>query len=222
MKPYYEADGITIYHGDCREILPALDGRWECTPAIIVTDPPYGMGRFKTDGKDYLESVGPALRLAFDLLKDGGSMFVFVSTGEVVRVAIAVDQPLRRMFWMYKPNDCTYPLNGWLLTSEAILWFSKGKRLNLKERKPFRHDCYLHTGVGQEGISGHPTVKPLVVVSDFVSRCPDGMLVLDPFCGSGTTLEAARNHRVRAIGIEIEERYCEIAAKRLAQGALAL
>lgn len=63
-------------------------------------------------------------------------------------------------------------------------------------------------------------MKPLAVISDFVSRCPVGGLILDPFCGSGTTLEAARNHTRRAIGIEISPEYCTIAVKRLRQEVL--
>lgn len=114
---FWEEPGIQLYCGDCREVLPLLrcpnttycleacDGR--CMGVdIIVTDPPYGMERFATDGKNYLDAVGPALRLAFGALKEGGSMFVFTSTAEVVKVALAVDQPLQRMFWMYKPADC--------------------------------------------------------------------------------------------------------------------
>ena len=148
-------------------------------------------------------------------------MFVFASTGEVVNLANAVRaHDFKRLFWMYKPADCTYPLAGWLLKSEAILWFVKGDRIGLEERRPFKHDCYIHNGVGREGVEGHPTVKPLAVVKDIASRCPVRGLILDPFMGSGTTLVAAKQLGRRAIGIEIEERYCEIAVKRLAQEVL--
>jgi DNA modification methylase len=120
------------------------------------------------------------------------------------------------MLWMYKPADCTYPLEGWLLTSEAILWFRKnGAKSNLHKRNPFRHDCYIHTKVGQEGVEGHPTVKPLSVIHDLASRCPEGGIILDPFCGSGTTLVAAKMLGRRYIGIDIEKKYCDIAEERL-------
>jgi len=214
MTPYYDHAGITIYHADCRDILPQLE-----PVDLVLTDPPYGFNRFSTDGKDYLESVGPALRLSYDVLLPDHSMFVFTSTGEIVRVANAVGKDVKRVLWMYKPNDCTYPLEGWLLTSEAILWFTKG-RAGLIERKPFRHDCYIHTKVGQEHVAGHPTVKPLSIVKDIASRT-DGT-ILDPFMGSGTTLVAAKQLGRKAIGIEIEEKYCEIAVRRLAQEVLPL
>ena len=216
-KPYYEDTraGIVIYNADCRDILPHLP-----KVDLVLTDPPYGMNRFETDGKDFMQVVGPALSDAFCLLPEGGCMFVFMSTAEVINLANAVKAPFKRMFWMYKPADCTFPLQGWLLKSEAILWFSAPGKCNLKERHPFRHDCYIHRKVGQEGVEGHPTVKPLSVFLDFVSRCPDGGTVLDPFMGSGTTIRAAKDLGRKAIGIEIEEKYCEIAAKRLAQEVL--
>ena len=212
-KPYYEHAGIVIYHGDCREVLPTLTEKVD----LVLTDPPYGFNRFETDGKDYLDTVGPALQVAFSCLCDGGNMFVFTSTGEVVNVANAVAQPLKRMLWMYKPADCTYPLAGWLLTSEAILWFSNGSPMRLLERKPYRHDVYICNNIGREGVKGHPTVKPLSVMRDLASRCYEDCTILDLFMGSGTTLVAAKDLGRKAIGIEIEERYCEIAAKRLAQ-----
>jgi hypothetical protein len=93
-------------------------------------------------------------------------MFVFTSTAEVVNVANALGKPLKRLFWMYKPADCTFPLHGWLLTSEAILWFHKGDKVKLVDRKPYRHDCYVHRKVGHEQVEGHPTVKPLTVINE--------------------------------------------------------
>ena len=183
---------------------------------MILTDPPYGMGRFESDTKDYLDSVGPILRQGWRSLTQGGNAFVFTSTGEVVRVANALGQPLKRLLWMYKPADCTFPLAGWLLTSEAILWFHKGDgTLGLAERRPHRHDTYVHTRVGKEGVEGHPTVKPLWVVKDIVLRCVEGGLVLDPFMGSGTTGVACVQTGRRFIGIEIEPRYFDIACQRI-------
>lgn len=147
-------------------------------------------------------------------------MFVFTSPGEVVNLANATKAKFKRLFWMYKPADMTFPLRGWLLTSEAILWFFKPGTCNFSERKPYRHDCYIHRRVGMEGVEGHPTVKPLSVILDFASRCPETGTILDPFMGSGTTLRAAKDLRRKAIGIEIEEKYCEIAAKRMSQEVL--
>lgn len=210
-----------IYNEECLETMKRMEDK---SVDLIVTDPPYGMNKFDGDGKDFLVLVGPRLREAWRLLVDGGSLFVFTSTAEVLNVGNAVAQPLQRMFWMYKPADCTYPYQGWLLTSEAILWFVKGERPVLQERKPFKHDCYVHTRVGKEGVEGHPTVKPLVVIKDFVARCPVEGIVYDPFMGSGTTAIAAMSTGRRWIGSEINPEYCRIAEKRIeavqAQGNL--
>lgn len=113
---YYQDDWATIYNADCRDILPLLG-----PVDLVLTDPPYGFNRFETDGKDYLDSVGPALISAFTKLKPDHSMFVFTGTGEIVRLSNAIGLNPKRVLWMYKPNDCTYPLQGWLLKSEAIL-----------------------------------------------------------------------------------------------------
>lgn len=206
---FYQDDWATIYCGDNQEIMPLMDSG---LVDLIVTDPPYGFNRFETDEKNYLGKICKGFSEWPRLLTPHGNAFVFTSTGEVVRVANLVPLVFRRILWLYKPNDCTYPLQGWLLTSEAILWFGDGKEL--VERHPFRHDCYVHTGVGQEGVEGHPTVKPLNVIQDLCSR---GKIIFDPFLGSGTTCVAAKNLNRKSIGIEINPKYCEIAVKRLRQ-----
>ena len=122
------------------------------------------------------------------------------------------------MLWMYKPNDCIYPYRGWLLTSEAILLFSKGKPKPLLERKPYKHDCYLHKKIGQEDGGNHPTVKPLDIIRDLVSRVEG--IILDPFLGSGTTAVACKQLNKDFIGIEINKDYVNIANKRLKQETL--
>lgn len=219
--PYYKKNKITLYNGDCRAIIPTLSLPCESID-MILTDPPYGMGRFKTDGKDYLEAVGPALKMAWKLLKNRGSMFIFTSTSEIVSVSNAIKLNPKKVFWMYKPNKCGYPHHGWISKSEAILWFVKGDKPDLQERRPFSHDTYIIKNVGKEGVEGHPTVKPLSVVSDLVSRCPVNGLILDAFCGSGTTLVACKNLDRKGIGIEIEHDYCKIVVQRLAQEVLSL
>jgi DNA modification methylase len=216
------SDSVTIIRGDCRDVLPTLRA-----VDMVLTDPPYGMGRFTTDTDDFMGVVGPALTEAATLLPDGGSLFAFTSTAEVINLGNAVHGiPFKRMLWMYKPADCTYPLHGWLLKSEAILWFMRPGLCTLADRKPYRHDCYLATHIGQEGVEGHPTVKPLSVIKDLSTRCPKDGLVLDPFMGSGTTGVACIRTGRRFVGIEIDAGYFEVARQRLenelAQGCLEL
>ena len=82
--------------------------------------------------------------------------------------------------------------------------------------------CYAIAGTvgrAQDGTRSHPTEKPVALMAELIRKCPAG-LVADPFAGSGTTLRAAKDEGRRAIGVELEERYCEIAARRLAQDTL--
>ena len=211
IQPYYFRDGIEIFLGDCFSIMPQLDRKFD----LILTDPPYGFNRFETDKKYYLEKISPSFKLWPKMLNEKAAAFVFTSTGQVLKVGNLIPLNFRRMLWLYKPADCTYPLEGWLLKSEAILWFSMNGTSNFAERHPFKHDCYIHKRVGMEGVEGHPTVKPLWVIKDLASRCPVGGSILDPFLGSGTTLVAAAELKRQAVGIEIEEKYCEISVKRI-------
>lgn len=200
----------------CADCLDVLRDMPDNSVDMCLTDPPYGMNRFETDTKDYLEIIKPIFPEIARVLRGGGSMFCCTSTAEVIKVANCIPLDFKRLLWLYKPNDCTFPFYGWLLKSEAILWFSKGKP-NLIERKPYRHDCYLHTGVGQEGVEGHPTVKPLAIFQDFVLRSNPGDIILDPFCGSGTTAIACHRTGRRFICIDKEPKYIEIAKRRYAE-----
>jgi site-specific DNA-methyltransferase (adenine-specific) len=122
-----------------------------------------------------------------------------------------------RLLWMHKAADIAAPWRGWCMNSEAILLFSRPKAIWPKP-SDYRTDVYR---VGPWERTGHPNGKPLEVVTDLCRRlCVS--TVLDPFLGSGTTLVAAKQLGRRAIGIEIEERYCEIAARRLSQDVLPL
>jgi site-specific DNA-methyltransferase (adenine-specific) len=209
FTPYFQEDAGLIFNCDCRDILPHLP-----KVDLVLTDPPYGFNRFRGDEPEKFLQI---IKEAFDVmpLKNGHWAFVFTGTGMLKNVLNSINLEFQRLLWMYKPSDCTFPYRGWLLKSEAICLFSKGTPLALKERKPYQHDVYIHTTVGQEGVNGHPTVKPIKIVKDLASRI-DG-IILDPFLGSGTTAVAAKELGRRYIGIEIEEKYCEISAKRLKQ-----
>ena len=217
IEPYYRdpQSDIVIYCSDCRLVLPFIPDN---SIDLVLTDPPYGFNRFETDGKDFMEVIKDAFQTM--PLKDGAWAFVFTGTGEIKNLLNSIPLDYQRLLWLYKPADCTFPYRGWLLTSEAIALFSNGKPQPLNDRKPYRHDCYLHYTVGQEGVEGHPTVKPHAVIEDLVLRCVEGGLILDPFLGSGTTAYCAKKLGRKCIGIEIEEKYCEISAKRLSQSVM--
>ena len=207
MTPYYEHAGITIYHGDCREVLPAL------TADVLVTDPPYGIAyeasRYATarfsgvmHGDD--EPFDPRLLVTLDLpaVIWGGNNFAHMLP------------PGGWLCWDKRTDEIADKMLG---SPFELAWCSIRTRFKFLR---CRHVGYFNADgpfINRE----HPTQKPIEVMNWSIGQLPEGV-VLDPFMGSGTTLVAAKNLGRRAIGIEIEERYCEIAAKRLAQEVLPL
>jgi DNA modification methylase len=194
VKPYYEHAGITIYHGDCRELLPMLQAD------LVVTDPPYGMRKAEWD--EAIVPVNEWLPTAVAL----GPVALFCG----VRGLFDYPRPDWTGAWVRlastQRNGSLRGFNNW----EPILFYGVTELSNDVIAVSNRRE-----------IDGHPTPKPVRLMSALLSRMPDG-IVADPFCGTGTTLVAAKRAWQNAIGIEIEERYCEIAAKRLSQEVLPL
>jgi len=216
MTPYYEQDGITIYHGDCREILPGL--AWD----VLVTDPNYGIGADRRQGARAGKQHGAACAPSRDYgpvtdwdATPADSAFLRSLT---MRPAIvwggnyfALGPASKWLVWDKQTGE-----NGY--ADAELAWTNLGGAV-----RTFRHQWMgmlrAASDDGDERV--HPTQKPVPLMRWCIGLVPDGV-VLDPFMGSGTTLRAARDLGRRAIGIEIEERYCEIAARRLDQGVLDL
>jgi len=250
MKPYYEHAGITIYHGDCREIMPGLD---RFTVDAIVTDPPYSSGGMyrsdrsnSTDGKYQIghetnRSYGTFsgdnrdqrsfekwtdswAGAALGLVGEGGGIAVFIDWRNVACVVDAIQVAgwvYRGLTPWHKGVDLR-PNKGWFRRNvEFIVWGSAGP---LKTGAGAEGDCWdgLFVSRVNDGDKQHQTGKPVELLSQMLSVRPEWTRYLDPFMGSGTTLRAAKDLGRRAIGIEIEERYCEIAARRLQQEVMAL
>ena len=216
MKPYYDHAGITIYHGDCREVMPQL-------PQVdaVVTDPPYGIAyRSGMTGHN------------------GGVSLPGIEGDE--------DTSLRDYVIQWAAGKPAIVFGSWKRSrpqgTRMVLTWHKGSHVGMGDIetpwKPNTEEVYI---IGR-GFSGHrdssvldyPALvswnstkhgrkhaheKPVGLMKALVSKCPDGT-ILDPFMGSGSTLVAAKLCGRKAIGIEIEERYCEIAANRLAQEVL--
>ena len=210
MIPYYEQDGITIYHGDCREI-GVLRGD------VLVTDPPYGIayksGAMRQDSTpDSIEGdADTALRdWVLDQWNDGPAL-VF-GTWRIARP----EKVKARLIWDTKGalgmGDLSIP---WKPSDQEIYvigsGFSGPRTTNVLRFAPVQ-------AMARNG-RVHPHEKPVDLMRELIQKCPDGV-ILDPFMGSGTTLRAAKDLGRKATGIELSERYCEIAAKRLAQGVL--
>jgi len=214
--PYYEHAGITIYHGDCREILPGLE-----PVDLVLTDPPYGIGedggqknRWRTgDGR---RKDGPLKyqKMDWDRARPSSDTFAqIMSMGE--RCAI---------FGGNHFADLLPPSGGWLFWDKNIGGdFSDGELVYTN----FGNAIRKHTVHAFKDLRGgkdrvHPTQKPAEIMTWCIRQAdkhfkPHASTILDPYMGSGTTLVAAKQLNRRAIGIEIEEKYCEIAARRLSQ-----
>lgn len=201
MKPYYQDDAVTIYHGDCREILPTV------AADVLVTDPPYGIA-FKSGwtGAAIAGDGDTATRDAILATWVHRPALVFGAAGEAklqgARTCLVWHRPGSGMGDLAMPWQPDYELihvfgDGWLGTTRG------------RSVLTFPWDVF-------RGSALHPHQKPLPLMRYLLSACPPGT-VIDPFMGSGSTLRAAKDCSRRAIGIEIEERYCEIAARRMGQ-----
>ena len=221
MKPYYEHAGITIFHGDCREILPHV------TADQVITDPPYDTKTHKgarygfraTSSEIHFDPIEPSW-VAPLLLGSSGAWVVAFCSLEMFGAYrdAAGDRWVRAGFWRRTNGvpQFTGDRPGQPGEGIAIMHAGGKKKWNGNGRHGF-WECPIVCG------GPHPTTKPeklmMALTLDFTQP---GESILDPFMGSGTTLVTAKNLGRRAIGIEIEERYCEIAAKRLRQEVLPL
>lgn len=205
MKPYWTSgDGrLVIYHGDARDVLPQIEAD------VLVTDPPYGV---KFEGKQTRHGIHKGGYIGDDNA-DVGPLVVREALARVKRAGVF---PGNRNLHSYpKPEDigCVYCPSGagmgpWgFICFHAVLFYGK-RPGTLRPSSIVSFDTVPS--------NGHPCPKPLRWMQwliDMTSETDD--VILDPFLGSGTTLDASRSRDRRAIGIEIEERYCEIAVKRL-------
>jgi site-specific DNA-methyltransferase (adenine-specific) len=214
VKPYYEQDGIAIYHGDCREVLPTLA---EDSVDLILTDPPYGIGKAAWD-EDVWPMLTGAANACAGVLKPSGVCFWFASIRFLPQAIEATSAiPYRWQFIWYAPNNMQHGDLGFVKYTPALV-LAPGKAW--RNMQDFRS---VPIPPKKLKASDHPTAKPSILLDYIVAHASkDEGVVLDPFMGSGTTLRAAKDLGRRAIGIEIEERYCEIAARRLQQSVLPL
>lgn len=212
MRPYFQEEGITIYHGDCRKILPTLD-----RVDLVLTDPPYGVDLdYAGDFEDTFENWKDLVDTTLPIMRQLSRGAVLLSTSKLEGEAHLFHHhfPDWRICW-FKGASCTRSLVGFK-DWETVFYYGKHRGAQF-------HD-YFHASASdvRELVKGHPCPKPVKWARWLINKCSlAGDVVLDPFMGSGTTLRAAKDLGRKAIGIEIEERYCEIAANRLRQGVLA-
>lgn len=226
MKPYYQDNHCTIYHGDCREIL----ARDSWAVHSVITDPPYNVGIDYGSHNDSMtrEHYIGWMREAFGLFARAATAAVWFP-GKVGMFEAPEYLPqawqIKRVLGYHRRSYAGDKWHGGPAHSwEPVLWASS-------DPKPFYNKCFGAAGrdflvIGAKDPKkaiAHPCPKPRAVMSWLVNLfCPPDGCVLDPFMGSGTTLVAAKDLGRKAIGIELEEKYCEVAAKRLRQEVLPL
>ena len=240
VTPYYDQDGITIYHGDCRDVLPSLKAD------LVLTDPPYGVTQQEWDS---IESVKGVI--------ENAPLAVF-TTGERLLAALIEAMPRQyRHIWVWdRVNHNTDFLNAArrpMRAHELIAVFSRESQYTFEPVKRQGHQVVRRSASNGGGSYGdanakyekglgsvktelhprsiieikgsktntqcHPTEKPVALYEYLIQSYP-AEITVDPYMGSGTTLVAARNCGRRCIGIEREEKYCEVAVRRLAQRVL--
>lgn len=252
--PYYQDEHVTLYHGDCLDVLPAISG-----VDLVVTSPPYnlkmmpwtplgswtdgqakgGGGKWSgSDGRggveyadhedsmpwpDYEAWQKDVLSALWGTLSDSGAIFYNHKprlAGEKVWLPLALnpDLPLRQIIIWARQGGLNYNPTAYMPTHEWIMVLAKSA---------FRLKSKGASGVGdvwaipQERGNDHPAPFPIGIPARAIETTAPS-LVLDPFAGSGTTLRAAVDAGVKAIGVEKSERYCEVIVKRLSQGAFDL
>lgn len=242
MKPYYEHGGITIYHGDCREILPQFkhpfcvrcgevlddpsimiihhkaEHEISLPPDLVLTDPPYGIGISSRNlGAGRADGTPSAPKIYGDWDSQRATPRSIYQTLQCAQ---------NQIIWggnYYA--DLLPPSQGWLVWDKRgddiprrsyadveLAWSSLDRAARMYK---CRWDGFIKDS--DEPYNHHPTPKPVAVMSWCLTFFPETQKVIDPFCGGGSTLIAAKKNGMQAIGIEIEEKYCEIAAKRLSQ-----
>jgi len=213
MQPYYQDEWVTLYHGDCLEITEWLNAD------VLVTDPPYGIswaGMNSGVNKKYTKFIDGIKNDEDAKIRDK-ALEAWGNKPAVVFGSWKIEKPKNvqhRLIW-HKAGMPPGALNAPFMTQdEEIYILGKGFR---SSSPPQRSVITTNEHRAQEvGKIGHPTPKPIGLMELLIDRCPQG-LIADPFAGSGATLLAARNLGRKAIGIELEEKYCEIISKRLNQ-----
>jgi site-specific DNA-methyltransferase (adenine-specific) len=207
VTPYYSDEWVTLYHGDCRE--------WSGSADAVVSDPPYGMGW------DNSVSIGP-----------NGRGATGTRASRYGQTIVGDDRPFDPTPWLGYSEVILWGANHYgarLPVGTTLVWLKRfdeafGSYLSDAEVAWMKGGhgvyCYREAGYKTNEQRYHPTQKPIALMRWCVGRTAG--TILDPFMGSGTTLVAAKSLGRRAIGIEIEERYCEIAATRCSQEVLGL
>lgn len=205
IEPYYSQDGITIYNADCRKVLPFLEAA-----DLVIADPPYGMNFQSNHRVVKHKKIANDDRLPLDLIylaihQAKAAAYVFCRWDNLA----AMPTPKSVIAWVK---------NNWSMGDlehehgrqwEACCFYPKHEHEFVSRIPDVVH-------ADRTDNVFHPSEKPVDLIERLIAanRCET---ILDPFMGSGTTLVAAKLCGKKAVGIELDEAYCEAAVKRLSQ-----
>jgi len=216
---FHEEPGVTLYCGDCRDVLPLLD-----RADAVITDPPFNVRRDSwdtfADAGDFLAFTCSWMIAAARVAPLVASFFPDKFLPTIRRAAEIAGLPYRRALIWRKPPGSQYAgasLDGFWFDFEIVNIFGEPSRG--ATRRAERFGVMEHRTVPSRE---HPCEKPESLLGEIIAAYVNGCGLIDPFAGVGTTLVAAKSLGRRAIGVEVEARYCEIAVRRLRQGVLPL
>lgn len=216
-RPYYEDEFVTLFHGDCLEVTDWLEAD------VLVTDPPYGIAystRLSYGGK-YKGGINQKNAIANDTNIDFRNkvLNMWADKPFIVFGSWRIKRPddIDQMLIWHKKGMPPGPANSAFITQHEEIYV-KGK--GFRKSSPPLYSVIATNEHRPSAVVeiGHPTPKPIKLMETLIDRCVQGVIA-DPFAGSGATLIAARNLGRKVIGVELEEKYCEIIARRLSQQA---
>lgn len=219
MQPYYQDDLVTLYHGSCLEV-----DAWESAD-VLVTDPPYGIkwrgvGNYVKGGENKTANLwDEGIANDEDLEIRDKVLDMWGDRPAVVFGSWRMPRPkdTQHLLVWWKRGQAPGPVSAPFMSQhEEIYILGSGF---VKSAPPMRSVIESKEARSIEVARiGHPTPKPVGLMETLIERCPAGVIA-DPFAGSGSTLIAARNLGRQVIGVELEEKYCEIIAQRCSQQA---
>jgi site-specific DNA-methyltransferase (adenine-specific) len=216
--PYYQDDAVTLYLGDCLEDLAWLDAD------VLVTDPPYGIGWSRGTNDARASKAHAGIANDHDTSTRDAAITLWGDWAGIVFGSLYAPAPAgnrQTLIWR-KPADAGVvgSTMGWRRDVEAVYLIGDWpKRTARWSSVVASRAANIGNPSSPAGKTGHPHAKPVDLMEELIDRAPPGTIT-DPFAGSGSTLVAAKQLGRKAIGVELDERYCEIAARRLSQGVL--
>ncbi len=214
MTIYYEDDYVTLYHGDC-----LTEHREWLAADVLITDPPYGIAWSQHGRYRQAKEAHAGIANDHDTLARDGALELFEGKPGAVFGSWQASFPQHKQVLVWRKSADSGVIGsttGFRRDTELIFltgaWPARSARMS----------SVIATDMGlQAYITEHPHTKPAALMEIIINAAPSG-IIADPFAGSGSTLVAAKNLGRRVVGVELIEKYCEVAAKRLSQDLLEL